>query len=96
MSSQVQTTLLGADPSAGRTSRASTVLYQQALARFRTDRLAVGSFFVFLLVLGFVLGAPLVSQATGFTYYENHLNRRCANQARTDTCSAAMRTGAIC
>lgn len=31
---------------------------------------------MFLLVLGFVLGAPLVSRATGFTYYENHLTEK--------------------
>jgi peptide/nickel transport system permease protein len=59
-----------------RASRPSLGLYQQAFLRFRQDRLAVVSFFLFLLILAFVLGAPLVSRLTGFNYYENHLTEK--------------------
>jgi ABC-type dipeptide/oligopeptide/nickel transport system permease subunit len=42
--------------------------------RFRSDRVAVFFGVIFLLILVFVLAAPLISRyVTGFTYTENHL-----------------------
>lgn len=55
---------------------ASPGMYQLAWRRFRRDRLAMSSLVVFAFILAFVVGAPLVSRLTGFTYYENHLENK--------------------
>ncbi len=53
--------------------RKPTGFWRDTFRRFRQDKMACFFGIVFLLMLIFVLSAPLVSHLTGFTYSENHL-----------------------
>ena len=59
-----------------RSGRQSAGLYRQAMHRFSQDHLAMVSLFIFLVILAFVVFAPVVSKLTGFNYYENHLSEK--------------------
>jgi peptide/nickel transport system permease protein len=64
----------------GRTMvRATPGIWRRAWRRFRRDHLAIASLVVVLLIVAFALGAPLVSDLTGFDYAENHLREKLAN-----------------
>lgn len=55
------------------TLTSSPGFYTRALRKFRRNRVSVVAFFGAILIIAFVVGAPLVSMATGFTLSENHL-----------------------
>ena len=54
-------------------ARPTQGLYRRAWGRFRHDRLAMGSLILLLAIVGFSVGAPVVSNLTGFSPSENHL-----------------------
>jgi peptide/nickel transport system permease protein len=75
---QNEASLAGAaQPEVGRTMvRATPGMYRRAWRRFRNDHLAMAALFVVVCIVAFALAAPLVSNLTGFTYYENHLPQK--------------------
>ncbi len=56
--------------------RATPGIYKRAWRRFRQDPVAMVSLTVVILIVAFVLAAPLVSHFTGFSYSENHLTNK--------------------
>lgn len=52
--------------------------WARAWRRFRANRVALLALIVTIGIFAFALAAPLVSQITGFTYYENHLGDKLA------------------
>ena len=53
--------------------RATPGIYRRAWRRFRRDPVAMTALSVVILIVVFVLSAPLVSHATGFSYSQNNL-----------------------
>lgn len=58
------------------TVTATPGLYRRAWGRFRRDHVAMTSLVIAVLIIGFVLAAPLVAKGTGFSYAENHLQQK--------------------
>jgi len=54
--------------------RKPTGFWRDTFRRFRQDRMALTFGLLFLAIVVFVISAPLISDLTGFTYSENHLN----------------------
>lgn len=54
-------------------ARSSPGYWKRAWRRFRRDKVAMVALFLAIGIILFAVGAPLVSQLTGFTYRENHL-----------------------
>jgi peptide/nickel transport system permease protein len=50
--------------------------YTRSWRRFRADPVAMGALVVLVAIVLFVLAAPLISRATGFTPFENHLSAK--------------------
>lgn len=50
--------------------------WHRAWRRFKSNRVAFGALIITLLILVFVIFAPLVSRLSGFNYYENHLGEK--------------------
>jgi ABC-type dipeptide/oligopeptide/nickel transport system permease subunit len=53
--------------------RATPGFYARSWRRFRQDPVSMAALGVLVLIVLFVLAAPLISRLTGFTPYENHL-----------------------
>jgi peptide/nickel transport system permease protein len=47
--------------------------WHRAWRRFKENKVALIALFIFVAILLFAVGAPVVSHFTGFNYYENHL-----------------------
>lgn len=56
--------------------KASRSLFRSAIHRFSRDPVAMTAFTIFLLIVIFALSAGLISNWTGFTPYENHLENK--------------------